>query len=229
MEDGTIFDPYFAEDIIPREGQQIRFEYEINTEIITPCSISESPISITCFEEISEPVFEDYVWLNTIVDTTNCNSESIIDYDVGPYHFVSVESTSGRDLYYQNGTFYCSDSPGYSCIEAYGLSDSDIVNSWSCTDKQTQMPGQNNSYKAARNTSINIYPNPTKGKIFIEFHQENEDSNDVTVFDLTGKILYQNRFERIYTTLDLSNLTKGIYLIKVQNKATQNIQKLLIE
>lgn len=57
LEDGRIFDPYFAVDpgYFPFEGQQIRFDYEIKTDVTTPCDISESPITITCFETITTP------------------------------------------------------------------------------------------------------------------------------------------------------------------------------
>lgn len=59
LEDGRIFDPYFAVDpgYFPYEGQQIRFDYEIKTDVTTPCTISESPITITCFETITPGVF----------------------------------------------------------------------------------------------------------------------------------------------------------------------------
>lgn len=135
MEDRTIFDPYFADGIsfTPFEGQQVNFDFVYNTEITTPCSVSEAPITITCIEELRGFVFNDYPWLSDVVDPNNCNGETIWVYDAGSYNFITIQSTSGTDLYYQNGTYYCSDAPGYSCVQAYNLTE--VVDNWSCGDE----------------------------------------------------------------------------------------------
>ncbi len=156
LEDGRIFDPYFADDIsfIPFEGQQVNFDFVYNTEVSTPCSVSEAPITITCIEEVSGNVFEVYPWLSNIVDQANCDGTSLRVYDAGSYDFISIQSTSGTDLYYQNGTFYCSDAPGYSCIEAYNLSN--VKDTWICAELPNDVLGCTDSTADNYNPLANI-------------------------------------------------------------------------
>lgn len=138
LADGRVFDPYFADGIAinPLEGQQVNFDYVINTTITTPCTVSESAITITCLEEISGSVFQEYPWLNALVNENNCTSENIIVYDAGGYNFINVQTSTTSSLYYQDGTFYCQDAPGYSCVNAYRLSN--VADMWSCGDAGIQ-------------------------------------------------------------------------------------------
>ncbi len=141
LDNGRIFDPYFAEGInfVPTEGQVVQFDYVANTEVTTPCSVSEAPITITCVNPVRDFVFDTYPWLSTLVNVNNCNEEKVTVYDAGSYEFLTVETASGTDLYYQNGTFYCSDAVGFSCAAAYGLSN--IANSWSCGELPAEVRG----------------------------------------------------------------------------------------
>ena len=76
-------------------------------------------------------VFTNYSWLNNIVNPNNCSTdEAVTVYSSGSYNFIFVETAEGGTLYFQDGTFYCQDSPGYSCVNLYGLSL--VEDSWSC-------------------------------------------------------------------------------------------------
>jgi len=99
LEDGRIFDPYFAIDpgYFPSEGQQIRFDYEIKTDVSTPCNISESPITITCFETITPGNFANkpvpinnsnvlvsslvQLYPNPVVDYLNLNVADVFEHN----------------------------------------------------------------------------------------------------------------------------------------------------
>lgn len=70
--------------------------------------------------------------------------------------------------------------------------------------------------------SKNIFPNPTKG--IVNF---SEEINDVKIFDISGKALLQ-----VNTTghsVDISNLTKGIYIIYMTTKTGAHIVKKIIK
>ncbi len=225
--DGHIYDPYlFLVDFEVKEGQLVKFDF-IDNKVNTPCNVAEKAITITCIEETSNSIFDTFHWLNDHINPNNCIGYSIVVYDAGNYYFISITTSDGVELYYQDGTHYCSDSPGYSCVVAFGLNE--IEDSWSCTGNQFQKQLQNTTNNITKKTSIDIYPNPTKGKIFIELSHNNRESNLLTVYDLSGKAVHQNHFEDIYSTINLSDLTKGIYILKVQNTHTHYLQKLLIE
>lgn len=66
------------------------------------------------------------------------------------------------------------------------------------------------------NSSINIYPNPTKGKLNI-----NCDFNlkSIEVLNIMGKVIYRstpNNLQTVYE-IDLSNVPKGIYFVKIND------------
>jgi len=89
-----------------------------------------------CENENPEPpsnqtVFDQYSWLNTLIDSTDCAVESKVTvYPYGTYSFVFIEDANGSNLYFEDGTFYCKDAPGYSCVQLYGLINP--TSSWVC-------------------------------------------------------------------------------------------------
>jgi choice-of-anchor B domain-containing protein len=70
---------------------------------------------------------------------------------------------------------------------------------------------------------VNIFPNPTAGKILIEGMVANQVVN---VLDVTGKILKSiNTTNQKYISIDLSSLDKGVYFLKFTK---QNIVKKIV-
>lgn len=69
---------------------------------------------------------------------------------------------------------------------------------------------------------FNIYPNPTSEKVTIEF--KNTETETLYVFNIVGKVIYQNTTNNNSLDIDVSDWTKGIYIIKTKNSA----QKLIV-
>lgn len=68
-----------------------------------------------------------------------------------------------------------------------------------------------------------VYPNPTKDVIQIEF--ENAVLRVINLYDQQGKLILKNETNEKYTSLDLSKLAKGTYMLEVQNEnKTQTIK-----
>ncbi len=80
----------------------------------------------------ADDVFTTFPWLTTYVNQTDCFGETVNVYDLGTYSFVYIQSPAGGKLYFDDGTFYCADAPGFSCLSAYGINDSDLVATWTC-------------------------------------------------------------------------------------------------
>ena len=77
--------------------------------------------------------------------------------------------------------------------------------------------------------SIVAYPNPTEGQLNIRFVTENDGKVVVRLFDALGKIVFnetETAFEGINErTYDVSNLSKGVYMLNVQvNGMTETIR-----
>ncbi len=73
-----------------------------------------------------------------------------------------------------------------------------------------------------KQSKSNLFPNPTTGKFIIDIRNVKR----VFVIDETGKILKEN-IEK--TEIDLSNLPKGIYFIKVITGQGELVEKIILE
>lgn len=71
------------------------------------------------------------------------------------------------------------------------------------------------------NQSLNFYPNPTSGSVYLDI--ENEIVKNIYIFDLNGKLIITQ--QNINNQIDLSNLQIGTYIIKTDN---QNIKSFKI-
>ena len=70
---------------------------------------------------------------------------------------------------------------------------------------------------------INIYPNPTKD--FINIDLQNSLKSKVQIFNIFGKELFNKQFTQNFISIDISNFTKGIYILKINNKTTKLIKQ----
>lgn len=71
---------------------------------------------------------------------------------------------------------------------------------------------------------LNIYPNPSKGMIFVE--SANVLLEDVFVSDIAGKRLIEIKdIDQLNTGIDLSSLSKGVYFLTINDQITKRIVK----
>ena len=83
------------------------------------------------------------------------------------------------------------------------------------------------SVNVSENSSIDlqIYPNPTDGKIFVEAN----GLISVTVYDILGQeIMQQSDASGNAVTLNLSGLQSGVYFIKANTATGNSIQKIIL-
>ena len=68
---------------------------------------------------------------------------------------------------------------------------------------------------------FNLYPNPNNGVFVLDFYNDKSSQLDLVVLDVTGRIVYRDQIHSEAGTqtmnLDLSNLAKGIYNLKVSS------------
>lgn len=70
----------------------------------------------------------------------------------------------------------------------------------------------------------NIFPNPTNSQFTISANQ----NGNVALYDLSGKVVYISSFIP-NEVIDVSSLSPGTYLVKINNESGQTTQKLIIE
>jgi len=204
----------------------------------------------------TEPVnFEDYPWLNNIVDANDCCiNESVLVFPQGSYSFVYVKAGANcgglGTLYLNTGQLYCTDASNFDCLGAYGLNESDGIAIWTCgTDdkpaddsddtindgltEQSSRLVNTNSLSNLDNQSVKmtIYPNPSNGLVNISLNTAYEGDQAIRVFDLSGRTINEIRFtdaqNQVFQT-DLTDLPDGLYLIEYSNANISNVEKVMI-
>jgi len=69
-----------------------------------------------------------------------------------------------------------------------------------------------------------IYPNPTSGQLFIS--SENNSIHTVSIFSVLGKRIQKTTASSI-TSIDVSNLSKGIYFIEISSSEGNVVKKFM--
>ena len=71
---------------------------------------------------------------------------------------------------------------------------------------------QKSKHKKEVSISDRLYPNPANDKITIESELP---IGKVVVIDISGKTMYIQNFKNHTTTIDVSNLSKGMYYVRI--------------
>ncbi len=74
--------------------------------------------------------------------------------------------------------------------------------------------------------TISIYPNPTSGKVMIA--NLNSAINDITITDISGKIIMNKQASAGNYELDLSAFGSGIYFIKIETNKNNVTKKIIV-
>lgn len=147
---------------------------------------------------------------STISFTENCTNAISYLWDFGDGTATSSElnpehSYSSDDTY--PVTLYIENSHG----------------NWDKITKQVQITGT--GVNTDENQNFSIYPNPVQD-IFSLSSSAGNSLKDLTIYDLTGKIILHKSFTEKQTTIDLSPYSNGVYLLKLKDK--DSISKLKI-
>jgi adenylate kinase family enzyme len=73
---------------------------------------------------------------------------------------------------------------------------------------------------------LSLYPNPvSNGKVYIT--SKNDDEKDIIIFDVLGKKVIQTKINS--RELNISNLSSGVYIIKINEGDTSATRKLIVK
>jgi len=216
-----------------RHGQRVNFNFE-PAAFSSPCSQAFRAVIITCIENETtsdgngnaDGLFNTYAWLRDYVNPNTCNGERISVYPSGVYQYVFIEFPSGGRLYFQDGTFYCQDSPGYDCRSAYNLTTP--TDSWTCGNFQ-ESTIEERSKQGFEQLALNSFPNPTTGQLTIQVLPNLEQEQQLRVIDLFGRVLVQEVIEPAgsQVNVDLSDYQNGVYYLELRVKGQRVIKKVI--
>ncbi|HPT53121.1 MAG TPA: T9SS type A sorting domain-containing protein, partial [Bacteroidales bacterium] len=95
------------------------------------------------------------------------------------------------------------------CVDlTYDGTDPDLNNNHYCVT--VDLPSGINNYSTS---NMNVYPNPANNVIYVN----NAEGAQVTVFDINGKVVAEVEAATATQSIDVANLTQGLYIVRIAN------------
>jgi len=64
--------------------------------------------------------------------------------------------------------------------------------------------------------SLILYPNPVHNKLQIAINQQGKKVKQVMIYDINGRVILNQAFNEYLVDIDVSNYSKGVYIVKVK-------------
>lgn len=78
-------------------------------------------------------------------------------------------------------------------------------------------------------TAVSLYPNPSNGNIHIEFAGMLETNASITIYNMLGKDVFTSNLNKPDNSIDLRNLTPGVYLAIIENGNRKTTKKIILK
>lgn len=101
-----------------------------------------------------------------------------------------------------------------------------VVDLNGCSDTSACMLVDFSGIEELNNIKFNIYPNPGSGVFNLKFAEESD--YNVVVYDLSGKMVFNNQLNSSTGEIDLSALMHGVYHVSVMNDGKVSTKKLIL-
>ena len=79
---------------------------------------------------------------------------------------------------------------------------------------------------------FSLYPNPNNGSFKISFTPETNDEINIQVFDISGRNIYDKKFQNsgmFDQEIVLSKLQSGMYIVTIQNGENKTVKRIVVE
>jgi uncharacterized repeat protein (TIGR01451 family) len=74
-----------------------------------------------------------------------------------------------------------------------------------------------------------VYPNPATNQVSISVQNSTDAIAEIRLTDMLGKVVFQQKVTHTQTTIDLSGLSKGVYMLEVQTENKFSVVKKLVK
>jgi hypothetical protein len=85
--------------------------------------------------------------------------------------------------------------------------------------------------ESVSNNSVSVYPNPSKGLLYLKM-QQSIPSAKLSVVNSLGAVVYQKNIEEGYTgnmNIDLSSFSNGLYFVKLKSPEQEFVYKVILQ
>lgn len=166
-----------------------------------------------------------FIWVPTVTSNYTTVPVTLRSELMAPNQFLRSEVASYR-LNYDNPAITCKQCrtlPG----EGVGGTDTTICSFVS--PPYVQHPFSHNDtleLNTDLDHEINIYPNPTKDKVYVSIDNTNEIF-EIQLLDINGRPLYKTMSKGSETEISLSKYRQGTYLIRISNASNTVVKKVV--
>jgi subtilisin-like proprotein convertase family protein len=104
--------------------------------------------------------------------------------------------------------------------------DGGVINSASinlCGINQTSL--SNNYFEL---NTVSVYPNPSKGIINVNLGENLAGETTYVLYDVQGRIVMNKKSNATMETLNVENVSNGVYLLSIENGTAKTTQKIII-
>ncbi len=200
--------------ISPSQAGDFNFVFSINDDF--GCSY-DSVLTL----HVNESASADFTYISDASLSTlfTCQSSNAASY-LWDFGYASTTSTDENPIFI------------YPVAGQYTVSLTTTIGQ--CTNTTTQIISiPNVGINEQNSESITIFPIPTTGKITVQFGSKIMENAQLSVFDITGKMMVNKLITGINSNnsieLDLSSLVAGVYCIRVEDNTNVINKAIVIE
>jgi hypothetical protein len=81
--------------------------------------------------------------------------------------------------------------------------------------------------KLKNEVALNIYPNPANGMLHV-YMQGNNQKRNINLYDITGKLVYEEVFDKEKCSIHVSAFPEGMYFVKISGEKEQITRKVIL-
>jgi hypothetical protein len=183
-------------------------------------SANTLPIELISFKATCENKNRQLTW--TTATETNNNFFTVYR-SKDAVNWEEMGSVDGKGNSSQQVNYFFIEKEPYTDIAYYLLKQTDFNGNYSYSSPITIY-----NCEDERIEKINIYPNPTSGKIQLSFENEQENNYSIKIENVFGEEVYSSTKEN-NPIIDISNYTEGIYFVHITVNSQTIIQKILLK
>jgi hypothetical protein len=76
---------------------------------------------------------------------------------------------------------------------------------------------------------LKVFPNPSKGQLNIDFHQLPPGNTSLSLYEASGRLLFQKTLQQKSNQLNLEGLSKGVYILSIKNNQDLSTRRLILQ
>ncbi len=161
----------------------------------------------------------DGVYWGSVNNTTNNNTCNDLSYG---FNSDLLDMDENYMSYSQNTWMFTNSQVNVMNATLFGYRSS-LINS-NVTSNCSGIISLNN----LQNNQIKIYPNPTKGRIFIQ-NLIKTTNNSIIIKNILGETILTSKSRKSLVSLDISQLENGVYFIEIYNNNGNRIEKVILD